>query len=105
MNNLKAPKEALNTMLIYYYQTLCKNGYNDPRKIIATEISNMINLSKEQSQYIIDKIDNSSLTSTEVIDSIISILLSHTQSEKVLSIKDANLMINSLKKLKLNIKE
>lgn len=105
MDNLKAPKSALQTMLIYYYQTLLKSGVKDPRQVIATELPKMINLSKEQSEYIYEHIDDNTLTTKEIIDSLIAILLPHTKDNITLNKKDATLMINNLKILKDNIRE
>lgn len=105
MNDLKAPKNALQTMLIYYYQTLTKLGDKDARRTIATEIPSMLNLSKEQSEYILNHIDENTITTTEVIDSLITLLLPHTKDNKILTKQDAILMINNLKGLKDNIKK
>lgn len=102
-NNVKSQENALQTMLIYYYQSLLKKGITDPRQYIATELSKMINLTKEQSEYIIDKIDDTTLSANETIDSLIALLLPYKSTQNILSKEDATLMIKSLKKLKNHI--
>lgn len=104
MNDLKAPEKALQTMLIYYYQTIAKTGVDNPKKIMATNLASMINLSKEQSQFIVDNTENDNLNATETIDSLIALLLPYTEKRKTIDKEDAKLMISNLKRLKKNIK-
>lgn len=49
---LESSKAAVQNMLFYYITTLIDCGVKDPKQKIATEISEMIDLSEEQAMYV-----------------------------------------------------
>lgn len=50
-HQIKAAQEAVVSMLIMYYTTLCGN-VKDPKQVIATELPKLINLSEEQAVFV-----------------------------------------------------
>jgi len=50
-NKVISSKNALNSMLVYYYQALKESGCEDTRKQISTDIAEMINITEAQEKY------------------------------------------------------
>jgi hypothetical protein len=56
MEGLKSEsaKKAVKKMLFYYISALIEEGNEDPKRIAATELGEMINLSEEQVEFVIN---------------------------------------------------
>ena len=55
-SRLTGAKEGVQTMLFYYLLAL-QGNVKDPKQVIATELGHMIDLSEEQIQYVIGKVN------------------------------------------------
>ena len=57
MEKLNSAKEAVSKMMFYYNQALVQSGCPDVKRAMATELSKMINLSSDQTKYVMDNVE------------------------------------------------
>ena len=87
---VSSSKKAVEDMLFYYYYSLVKTNCSDPKKVIATEIPQMIKLTEDQMNYIkINSLQNNQLL--ENLDSSVG-LLSSIEESKVLDIESIQIV-------------
>jgi hypothetical protein len=82
MNRKESAKKDLQTMLFYYITALIDEGESDPKRVIATEICEMIQLSEEQFAYVMAKQENS-IDISEQLDSAAKLLKNSVKKDKV----------------------
>ena len=82
MNEVESCRKAVENMMFYYLFGLLRNGIEDPKQVIATEVANMINLTEEQLDYIkINTEEHNNLI--ENLDCSIDLLSNIEQSKKL----------------------
>lgn len=93
-SRVKSAETAMSTMLIYYHQSLVEAGCSDPKKQIATIVSNVISISESQMQYIENTPQGASIT--ETFDNIFTLLELMVSTDKV-DKESISLITNSLR--------
>jgi hypothetical protein len=94
---------AVVDMLFYHYYSLIKQGVEDPKQIIATELPELIGLSEEQIQYVkINTLQQNKLI--ENLDSSIE-LLSSMEESKTLDMESIKIVKGILQIMKKNAEE
>jgi hypothetical protein len=82
MNEVDSSKKAVEDMMFYYLFGLIRNGVQDPKQVIATEIAEMINLTEEQLDYVkVNTAEHNNLI--ENLDCSIELLSNIEQSKKL----------------------
>lgn len=82
MERRESARKDLQTMLFYYITALIEEGESDPKRVIATEMSEMIQLSEEQLAYVRAKQDNA-IDISEQLDSAEKLLKNSVKKDKV----------------------
>lgn len=94
---------AVVDMLFYHYYALIKQGVEDPKQVIATELPKLIGLSEEQIQYVkINTLQENKLI--ENLDSSIK-LLSSIEESKSLDMDSIKIVKGILKIIRKNAEE
>lgn len=82
MNEVDSSRKAVEDMMFYYLFGLIRNGEQDPKQVIATEVAKMINLTEEQLDYVkINTEEHNNLI--ENLDCSIELLSNIEQSKKL----------------------
>lgn len=100
---ISGAKQAVQNMLYYYLIALQESNVKDPKKVIATEIGEMIDLSEEQVDYVNMSI-NEGHKITENISNCIA-LLHGMLANNVLDVDSVKIVTKVLEILKKNIEK
>ena len=81
-------KRAAAKMIFYYISTLISVGDEDPRRTVATELGEMIDLSKEQVEYVLYTLDkNNDSLFLKDLDTIISLIESNDKESIAIALQ------------------
>ena len=91
-------KRAAAKMIFYYISTLISIGDEDPRRTVATELGEMIDLSKEQVEYVLYTLEkNNDSLFLKDLDTIISLIESNDEESIAIALQMITRIRNDVK--------